>query len=118
MNKSATAYPGLGWSVVCLVLHIAELLVLTEIVFFDRQRGGFTQHVGLIEIYFAVTLLTTAGFAVGIWMVSQGRYHAGGMVQIISIAPQVLKVDGIIGVIGGVKAIRHARAIQDGASAS
>ncbi len=109
MTHKARAYPGMGWSAVCLVLHIAELLVLTEIVFFDSQRGGITHQPGLLEVYFVVTLLTTAGFAVGMWMVSQGRYHAGGLVQVVMIAVHVIKLDGIIGVIGGLKAMRYAR---------
>ena len=99
----------MGWSLCCLGLHIIEILVLAEIVYFDRQRSGLNPDASFLEIFFVATIVMTIGFTVGMWMTARGHYRLGGIVQIIMISPQVLKLDGIVGVIGGIKAIRYAK---------
>lgn len=92
-----------------LFLDIVEVAVLVEIIFFDKPRGGFEFSLGLLELYFVLTVLATIGQAVGVYLVTRRWYRTGGVVQIVSSAAQVVKLDGIVGVIGGLKAIQYAR---------
>ena len=100
---------GLKWSVASLILDITEVLVLVEIVFFDKQRIDLNNDFGILEIYFVSTIVTAVGQFAGVMLVISGAYRLGGIVQIISSAPQMVKVDGILGVIGGIKACRYYR---------
>ena len=98
---------GLNWAWASFLLDIVESLVLTQILFFDKQQFGVAFEWGVLEIYFVITLLMSIGQLVGIALVTRGQYRLGGYVQIVSSAGQVLKLDGIFGVIGGVKALRY-----------
>lgn len=103
------ASPGLTWAYAMLVLELLECLVVGEVVFFDRARGsGF----GAIGLYFCVVLATAAGQVLGILLVRRGRYRVGGLVQIVSSAIHVLKGEGLIGVIGGMRARAFARRME------
>jgi hypothetical protein len=96
----------LRWAYVMLLLEALELLVVGEVAFFDRtSRGGF----GAVEIYFSLVAATLLGQVVGIALVLRGRYRLGGLVQIVSSAMHVLKGEGLIGVIGGMRARACAR---------
>jgi hypothetical protein len=100
------ANPGLTWAYVMLFLEILESLMVGEVVFFDRAPGsGF----GAIGIYFCLVLATLVGQVVGIILVLRGRYRLGGLVQIVSSAIHVPKGEGLIGVIGGMRARAYAR---------
>jgi hypothetical protein len=99
------ASPGLAWAYAMLLLEALECLVVAEVEFFDRPRHpGF----GALEIYFCVVTATLLGQVAGIILVLRGRYRLGGLVQIISSAIHVLKGEGFIGVIGGMRARAYA----------
>ena len=57
--------------------------------------------------YFALVALTFLLQIAGIVLVWQGRYRAGGAFQIASSAIHVLKGEGVVGLIGGLKAYRY-----------
>jgi len=101
---------GLNWAWASFFLDMVESLVLVQIVFFDKQEFGVDFHWGVLEIYFVATLFMSVGQLIGIALVTRGHYHLGGYFQVVSSAGQVLKVDGIFGVIGGLKALRYAEA--------
>ena len=103
---------GLPWAMASLFLDIIEVLVLSEIIFFDAFRSGLDRGWGILEYYLMVMIGATIGQAIGIWMVSQLRwYRVGGILQITASTTQLIKVDGIIGVIGGLKAWRYGKAL-------
>jgi hypothetical protein len=103
------ASPGLPWAYAMLVLEVVECLVVGEVVFFDRAPGsGF----GAIGLYFCVVVATVLGQVAGILLVLRGRYRVGGLVQIVSSAIHVLKGEGLIGVIGGMRARAYARQME------
>ena len=106
---------GLSWAWASFLLDVVESLVLIQILFFDKQQFGVAFEWGVLEIYFVMTLFMSVGQLIGIALVTRGQYRLGGYVQIVSSAGQVLKLDGIFGVIGGVKALRFAesRAASD-----
>ena len=100
------ASPGLTWAYVMLFLEVLECLMLVEVVLFDRKPGsGF----GAIGLYFCAVAATVLGQVAGILLVRRGRYRVGGLVQIVSSAIHVLKGEGLIGVIGGMRARAYAR---------
>ena len=80
--------------------------MLTEIVFFDKPSAGFAWRWGLLESYFLLTVLASLGQAAGVLLVVGGRYRAGGWLQLVSSGIQVWKVDGIPGIVGGMRALR------------
>ena len=103
---------GLPWAFASLFLDIIEVLVLSEIIFFDSFRSGLGEGWGLLEYYLMVMIGATIGQAIGIFMVSKLHwYRVGGILQIIASSTQLIKVDGIIGVVGGLKAWRYGNAL-------
>jgi hypothetical protein len=101
---------GLNWAWASFVLDVVESLVLIQILFFDKQQFGVAFEWGVLEIYFVMTLFMSIGQLIGIALVTRGRYRLGGYFQIASSAGQVLKLDGVFGVVGGLKALRFAEA--------
>lgn len=101
---------GLNWAWASFVLDVVESLVLIQILFFDKQQFGVAFEWGVLEIYFVMTLFMSIGQLIGIALVTRGRYRLGGYFQIVSSAGQVLKLDGVFGVVGGLKALRFAEA--------
>jgi len=99
---------GLVWALISFVLDLIEVVVLIEILFFDKPALSGDNGTGLLHIYFAVMLAATIGQGLGVLLVTRGWYRSGGAMQVVSSAVQVFKVDGIIGVVGGVKAWRYA----------
>ena len=94
------------WAYGMLLLEALECLVVGEVAFFDRAaRSGF----GAVEIYFCLVAATLVGQVIGIALVLRGRYQLGGTVQIVASAMHVLKGEGLIGVIGGMRARAFAR---------
>jgi len=103
------ASPGLTWASAMLALEVLECLVVGEVMFFDRAPGsGF----GAIGLYFCAVLATVVGQVAGILLVLRGQYRVGGLVQIVSSGIHVLKGEGLIGVIGGMRARAYARQIE------
>lgn len=104
---------GLAWALVSLALDIMEVLVLVEVIFFDKARiGAVDDGLGFLEIYFIITLAAAVGQGLGVLLVARGLYRVGGMLQIVSSSTQVIKLDGIVGVVGGIKAWRYPAALQ------
>jgi hypothetical protein len=96
---------GLGWAYAMLLFMVLECLVVAEVEFFDRPAHT---GVGALEIYFFVVLATMLGQVVGIVLVLRSQYRLGGLVQIVSSAIHVLKGEGFVGVIGGMRARAYA----------
>ena len=109
------ASPGLTWASAMLVLEVLECLMIGEVMFFDRAPGsGF----GAIGLYFCAVLATLLGQVAGILLVLRGQYRVGGLIQIVSSAMHVLKGEGLIGVIGGMRARAYARQIEGASTGS
>jgi len=87
-----------------LMLQLLELAALTEVVV------ARSAHNLALSIYLAVVATTVALQIAGIALVLVGRYRLGGILQIAASAVHVLKLEGIIGIVGGLTAIRRARA--------
>lgn len=104
---------GLSWAIVSLALDLVEVLVLAEIIFFDKPRSGMSNGMGFLEIYFCITVVATIGQTIGVVLVARHWYRLGGLLQIISSGVQAIKIDGIIGVVGGVKAWRYPRRVRE-----
>ncbi len=103
---------GLPWAIASLVLDVIEVMVLTEIIFFDKPRSQIGSGVGFLEYYFAFTVAGTLGQALGVLLVTRNWFISGGILQIVSSATQVVKIDGIVGVIGGIKAYQYGRRLR------
>lgn len=97
----------MNWALVMLALEAFECLVLVEVVFFDRPEVGLASGFNAVQLYFAFVALTLILQIVGIVLVLQGRYRAGGAFQIASSAIHVLKGEGVVGLVGGLKAYRY-----------
>lgn len=90
-----------------LLLDIVEGLVLIEIIFFDVPRAGFGFEFGVLEIYFAASMVSVLIQMAGIVLVMRGWYRVGAIFQIVSSSPHVIKGEGLIGIIGGIKAYKY-----------
>jgi len=95
-----------------LGLILFESLALTEIVFFDRP--SWSTGSSLVLAYFVICVATLFLQAAGMILVAVGRYRLGGVLQLIASSVHVLKAEGIIGVIGGIKACRYADQLAGG----
>ena len=78
-----------------------------QILFFDKPDMGVGFKWGIIEYYFVATLFMSLGQLAGIALVSKRHYRIGGYFQIFSSVGQVIKLDGVFGVVGGIKALRY-----------
>lgn len=103
---------GLVWALISFALDLIEIVVLVEILFFDRPAFNGETGTGILHVYFAIMVAATVGQGSGVLLVTRGWYRLGGALQITSSAIQVFKIDGIIGVVGGVKAWRYAATRQ------
>lgn len=108
-SLSPAALPGLRWAAVMLFLQVAEVIVLVEVIFFDRPRRGIHPQFGAIEIFFAIALASVIIQATGMLLVRRGLYRAGGALQIASSTVHLFKIEGLIGMIGGFRAWNHGR---------
>ena len=104
---------GLPWAWVSFALDVVESLVLVQILFFDKPDMGVGFKWGIIEYYFVSTLFMSLGQLAGIALVSKGYYRTRGYCQIFSSVGQVIKLDGVFGVIGGIKALRYDQYLRD-----
>jgi hypothetical protein len=97
---------GLIWAQVMIALMILECLVLIEVIFYDSEPGALSRN-PYLKLYFIATIVTSVLQFVGILMVKTGHYKWGGIVQIAASAMHALEIEGIIGLVGGVKAYMY-----------
>lgn len=102
---------GLAWAVSMLGLDFLEWMALFHIVFIELDANHLSGS--LIRIYFWITSASLLVQTAGAVLVVFGWYRLGGILQIVSSSIHVFKGEGIIGVVGGVKAYRYpSRATQ------
>lgn len=101
---------GLRWAAGMLGLDTVELIAFSHVLLLDRDRSLLTDgSVDAVEIY-AIALVATILLQVfGMLLVHWKQYRTGGAMQIIASAPHVIKLEGVIGVIGGLEAWRYPR---------
>jgi len=101
---------GLRWAFGMLGLDTFELVGLAHVVLVDRAPGRLVDGTADgVEIYLALIIVTLLLQILGIVLVHFRWYRTGGMLQIVSSAPHVVKGEGVIGIIGGVNAWKYAR---------
>ena len=101
---------GLGWAYAMLGLEMVEWLALIHIRFMDLPLGMVPEGSGFFELYFAVATFCLACQWAGTVLVWKRWYRTGGVLQILSSLLHVPKGEGLIGLVGGIKALRHAGA--------
>jgi hypothetical protein len=99
-----------------LALVVVEWLALAEIVLFDAAGQSWSTGVGLVGLYFLVCSATLLLQLAGILFVAAGRYRLGGVLQIVASGVHVIKLEGVIGVVGGIKAYRYPERSAAGAA--
>lgn len=99
--------PGIRWAFAMLFLQIAEVLGLSEVIFSDQKHSGLPHKVGMLEIYYAAVITTVVVQIAGMVLVRRGRYRLGGALQIAASTLHVLKIEGLIGMVGGLRAWKH-----------
>ncbi len=108
---------GLGWAYTMLVLEIVEWVALLHIRVVDLPGGGLPTEAGFFEIYFALATFCLASQWLGVILVLLKWHRTGGALQILSCLLHVPKGEGLIGLVGGIKAFRAGSepAVGDGA---
>ncbi|HUO85227.1 MAG TPA: hypothetical protein VM534_08950 [Thermoanaerobaculia bacterium] len=107
MDERERGWPwdaGLRWALVMATLQLLETLVLMEIVFSDEPHSGLRTGQSLVHAYFGVVATSFLVQLTGIILVVNRRYRLGGALQIFASCFHLLKIEGVIGIIGGVKA--------------
>ncbi|UCC99596.1 MAG: hypothetical protein JSW66_06860 [Phycisphaerales bacterium] len=99
---------GFCWSIPMFVLMLIETVALVEVVFFDSRRAAWASGIGFAELYFWVVATSCVLQLAGILLVATGLCRLGGIVQIVASAPHAVKGEGLIGIIGGIRAYRSA----------
>ena len=102
---------GFAWALSMFGLDLVEFLALLEVMFLDSHRGPSFSGRGFIGIYFWISTVSLVLQLVGVLLVAKGFYRLGGVVQIVSSSIHVPKGEGVIGVIGGLKAYRYPQAL-------
>ena len=97
---------GTGWAVTMLAIELFEIAMLVEILFVDGDAVSSGGANRFLWIYFYLLIASSVVELAGIVLVKLGSYRLGGFLQIASSVPHVPKGDGIIGIIGGLKAWR------------
>ncbi len=97
-----TPSKGLGWAYAMLGIEIAEALGLSE--------AALTSESPYVKAFWGLVVVTALLQVAGILCVRAGRARLGGILQIVGSAPHAVKLDGIVGIIGGVQALRFAKA--------
>ncbi|MHC4492054.1 MAG: hypothetical protein ACYTDU_10560 [Planctomycetota bacterium] len=90
-----------------LALIVVECLALTQVVFFDRPNTSWSTGSGLVGPYFVICAATLVLQLAGMTLVAAGRYRLGGVLQIVASSVHLVKAEGIIGIVGGIKAYRY-----------
>lgn len=100
---------GLRWALAMLLLQIAEVLALTEVIFGDRPARGVHPQFGALEIYFGVVIVSVILQVAGIMLVRRARYRLGGALQIAASSVHLVKIEGFLGMVGGLRAWKYRR---------
>jgi len=106
---------GLRWAFSQLGLDVVELAALLHIMVYDRAHS-VVAHDGrfdFFELYLTIIIACCVLQFLGIFLVNVKYYRLGGIVQILASAPNVVKGEGLIGVIGGIKAYNYPRTLRD-----
>ena len=98
---------GTLWASIMLALIVIESLALTEVVFFDQSHASWSTGSGFLMPYFVICVTTLVLQLAGMRLVAVGRYRLGGVLQAVASSVHVVKVEGIIGIIGGLDAYRY-----------
>lgn len=93
---------GLGWAYAMLAIEVAEALGLSE--------AALSSESPYVKALWALVVLTAVLQVAGISCVRRGRVRLGGILQIVGSAPHAVKLDGIVGIIGGMEALKAAKA--------
>lgn len=104
------AATGIRWALAMFGLDLIECLALIHVLTFDMGRMGLPRGgLEFLEVYFLFVFVSMVAQFAGILMVRWGWYRTGGIVQILSSLLHVPKGEGLIGVIGGLKAYRFGK---------
>jgi hypothetical protein len=95
-----TPSKGLGWAYAMLAIEVAEALGLSE--------AALSSGSPYVKALWVLVIVTAILQVAGIVCVRKGRVRLGGILQIVGSAPHAVKLDGIIGIIGGARALRYA----------
>ena len=98
---------GLVWAIGMLGLDFVELCALLEIRFSDFDRATWPSVSSFFRLYFYLSVSSFVVQLAGVVLVAVGWFRLGGILQIASSVFHVPKGEGIIGVIGGLKAYRY-----------
>ena len=105
---AAGASRGLGWATSMLALQAVEWLVLIHVLVYDQARPGLAAAGGgFLELYFRACSFSLFLQAVGIFSVVRGWHRTGGVLQLASCTLHLPKGEGIVGLVGGIKALRY-----------
>lgn len=100
-DESARPSKGLGFATSALVVMLLEFALVIDI--------GPDYRSEPILILFTVFGILCILQIVGILLVLAGHYRVGGILQIVASAAHVIDGFGVLGVIGGTNAMRHAK---------
>ncbi|HUG90418.1 MAG TPA: hypothetical protein VML55_06275 [Planctomycetaceae bacterium] len=95
---------GLKWAFTMFGLDLVEMLTLIQILFHDQPRSSLPDTWGWLEVYFIICTVSFVMQFAGILVVQFGWYRTGGAIQIAACVPHLPKGEGLIGLIGGLKA--------------
>ena len=90
---------------IMLALIVIECLALTEIVFFDR--ASWSSGSSFVGPYYVICVGTLVLQVAGMMLVGAGRYRLGGVLQMVASSIHLVKVEGMIGIVGGIQAYRY-----------
>ena len=99
-----------------LGLDFVEWIGLIHIIFIDLQKNHLTGQ--LVKLYFWVVTVSLVVQLLGTLLAALGWYRVGGVLQIASSSIHVVKGEGLIGVIGGLKAYRYPSLLPQQAGAA
>ena len=102
---------GLPWAWIMFGIMSLEFLVLAEVLFSDRTKESWASGGNVVMLLFAISGLTLILQGIGIALVLQGKTRLGGTIQMAASAVHVVKLDGVIGLYGGLLARRSGEAI-------
>ena len=103
---------GYLWSIPMFVLMLVECLVLIEVVFSDFTEESILEDT-FWAIYFYVSIFTCVLQLAGILLVKKNWFRTGGIVQIAASSLHVLKLEGLIGIMGGMQAYNYPAALHE-----
>ena len=106
-KKVESPSTGIGWAYVMLALIGIECIALIEIIWFDRSRNELSSGSSIVNLYFGVVLTSFLAQLSGILLVTRGMYRQGGVLQMVGSAVHLVKIEGLIGIVGGVRAYRY-----------